>query len=186
MYGLVALFVGPRLRPYAAALASFLSVTIGLGTLIINTHWLTDVVGGWLAGALVLCTLTWVLPPAEAFVRRSFSVTRGALSVAGLASGVYFGMGWLTGWMGTFVTKDFGGWLVASLTFAALPWCTPPLEHAAARAWQRRREARHTAVPLAMHVSGMPGAAAGSDTVERRLDGASDDVLVTAPSSVAV
>jgi membrane-associated phospholipid phosphatase len=156
MYGLIAMFAAPRLRPYLATVAAFLCVTIGLGTLLINTHWLTDVVGGWLAGGLVLCSLTWLVPPAERFVRRSFSMVRGVLSVAGLASGVYFGMGWLTGWMGPWVTKDFGGWLVASLFFGALPWCTPPVERLIARWWARRREPGHTApapsgVPLALH-----------------------------------
>jgi membrane-associated phospholipid phosphatase len=142
MYGLVAMFVAPRLRPYAVALASFLCVTIGLGTLFINTHWLTDVIGGWFAGGLVLCSLTWLVPPAERVVRSCFSPIRAALSVAGACAGLYFGMGWLTDGLGPWVAKDFGGWLVAALAFSALPWCTPPFERALAAGWRRLRAGR--------------------------------------------
>jgi undecaprenyl-diphosphatase len=45
--------------------AVFLSVTLGLGTVFINTHWLSDVVGGWLAGGLVLIVLPWLMPYME-------------------------------------------------------------------------------------------------------------------------
>jgi membrane-associated phospholipid phosphatase len=150
MYGLVAMFAAPRLRPFAAALAGLLCVTIGLGTLFINTHWFTDVVGGWLAGGLVLCSLTWLVPPAERIVLSSLSWVRMTLSVAGAVLGVYFNTGWLTDGLGSFVNRDFGGWLAVTLGLSALPWCTPPLERAVQRGvravWHRVRPRPRPAV----------------------------------------
>jgi membrane-associated phospholipid phosphatase len=61
LYGLVAWLV-PRFRKTAVTLAVVISVTVGLGTIYLRTHWFSDVVGGWLAGSLVLLTLPTVLP----------------------------------------------------------------------------------------------------------------------------
>lgn len=44
-------------RRLAIALAAFGAITIGLGTIFLDTHWVTDVFGGWLAGVIVLLVL---------------------------------------------------------------------------------------------------------------------------------
>lgn len=63
LYGVAALVAPLAYRRIAAAIAVFLSVTVGLGTVALNTHWLSDVVGGWMDGAIVLL-LAWALAPA--------------------------------------------------------------------------------------------------------------------------
>lgn len=62
LYGVAALVAPLPYRKIAASLAVFLSVTVGLGTVALNTHWLSDVVGGWLNGALVLL-ISWAIAP---------------------------------------------------------------------------------------------------------------------------
>jgi membrane-associated phospholipid phosphatase len=64
LYGLVA-WIAVKYRKTLIAAAVFLSVTVGLGTVYKNTHWFSDVVGGWAAGGLVLLALPWLLPTAE-------------------------------------------------------------------------------------------------------------------------
>jgi membrane-associated phospholipid phosphatase len=64
LYGLVA-WIAVKYRKTLIAMAVFLSVTVGLGTVYKNTHWFSDVVGGWFAGGLVLLALPWVMPTAE-------------------------------------------------------------------------------------------------------------------------
>lgn len=61
LYGLIAMLVTQRRRIVAWA-AVLLSVTVGLGTVYLDTHWFSDVIGGWLAGLLVLIALPWALP----------------------------------------------------------------------------------------------------------------------------
>ena len=139
MYGLVVMFVPARFRTKAAVAATLLSIVVGVGTLYLKTHWLTDVFGGWLAGALVICSLPWLTPPAQRLVDRSFSRARATVSVAlgslnlyvTLPLGVVFG-----GW----INDVFGGWLAAGLVLAAMPWLTPPLEKRIARGWRRWRD----------------------------------------------
>jgi membrane-associated phospholipid phosphatase len=68
LYGVIAMLAvqyGLRFRRTVIAAAVFLSVTVGLSTLYLATHWLSDVVGGWLAGALVLLVLPTLMPYAE-------------------------------------------------------------------------------------------------------------------------
>jgi membrane-associated phospholipid phosphatase len=43
----------------------FVSITVGLCTVYLDTHWVSDVLGGWLAGVLVLLVLPWIMPYAE-------------------------------------------------------------------------------------------------------------------------
>lgn len=76
MYGLVAWVVAPRFRKAAIGLAVFLSVTVGLSTIYLRTHWFSDVLGGWLAGGLVLLSLPSVLPFAERVTDRVLDVLR--------------------------------------------------------------------------------------------------------------
>jgi membrane-associated phospholipid phosphatase len=64
LYGVIAMLV-VGYRRWAAAAAVALSVAIGLSTIYLDTHWLTDVLGGWLAGSLVLLVLPAVMPYAE-------------------------------------------------------------------------------------------------------------------------
>ena len=64
LYGLVA-WIAVKYRKTLIAAAVFLSVTVGLGTVYMNTHWFSDVVGGWIAGGLVLLALPWVMPTVE-------------------------------------------------------------------------------------------------------------------------
>lgn len=53
LFGVLAMLAGSHRR--AAALAAvWISLSVGLSTLYLDTHWVTDVLGGWLAGALVL------------------------------------------------------------------------------------------------------------------------------------
>ena len=64
LYGLIAM-IAINHRRAAAAAAAFLSVTVGLGTVYRDTHWFSDVLGGWVAGGLVLIVIPWVMPTAE-------------------------------------------------------------------------------------------------------------------------
>lgn len=64
LYGLLA-WITVKYRKTAIAAAVFISLTVGLSTIYLNTHWLSDVVGGWAAGGLVLLALPWLMPTAE-------------------------------------------------------------------------------------------------------------------------
>ncbi|MBX6371566.1 MAG: phosphatase PAP2 family protein [Acidothermus sp.] len=57
VFGVLALLTTARYRRVAIALAVFFATTIGLSTVFLDTHWVTDVLGGWLAGALILLIL---------------------------------------------------------------------------------------------------------------------------------
>lgn len=65
LYGLVAWLLPPRFRKAAIALAVWICVSVGLGTVYLRTHWFSDVVGGWLAGSLVLLSLPTLMPTAQ-------------------------------------------------------------------------------------------------------------------------
>jgi membrane-associated phospholipid phosphatase len=62
LYGLVAWITVRRFRKAAIIASVFIIVTVSLGTVYLNTHWFTDVIGGWLAGVLVLLALPTVVP----------------------------------------------------------------------------------------------------------------------------
>ena len=55
--GVLAMLASPRRRRLAIALATFGAGTVGLSTIFLDTHWVTDVIGGWIAGGLVLAAL---------------------------------------------------------------------------------------------------------------------------------
>lgn len=64
MFGLLA-WMAVRHRKAAVATAVFVPLSVGLCTIYLDTHWFSDVVGGWLAGALVLLVLPRLMPPVE-------------------------------------------------------------------------------------------------------------------------
>jgi membrane-associated phospholipid phosphatase len=64
LYGVLAM-VATKHRRFAIVAGSFITITVGLCTLYLNTHWFSDVLGGWLAGGLVLVSLPWLMPYAE-------------------------------------------------------------------------------------------------------------------------
>ncbi|PWS40114.1 hypothetical protein DKT74_34685, partial [Streptomyces sp. ZEA17I] len=52
----------PRARRYLSALSATVSLGVGLTTVYIGTHWLSDVLLGWAAGLLILLALPWFEP----------------------------------------------------------------------------------------------------------------------------
>ncbi|MFI2736001.1 phosphatase PAP2 family protein [Streptomyces sp. NPDC018711] len=61
----------PRARRYLSALSAVVALGVGLTTVYLGTHWLSDVLLGWAAGLLVLLALPWcepVLAVAEAWI----------------------------------------------------------------------------------------------------------------------
>ena len=56
IFGVVAM-VAVEHRKAMVALAVTVATTVGLSTIFLDTHWVTDVLGGWFAGALVLLAL---------------------------------------------------------------------------------------------------------------------------------
>jgi undecaprenyl-diphosphatase len=83
LYGLIA-WISLRHRKVAVAAAAFLSVSVGLGTVYLDTHWFSDVVGGWIAGALVLLALPTVLPTVERWVDGVIAWLRQRIRVANM------------------------------------------------------------------------------------------------------
>lgn len=64
LYGLIVI-VAVNHRKLLAWIAAGLSLAIGLGTVFLDTHWFSDVLGGWLAGVLVLIALPWAMPVSQ-------------------------------------------------------------------------------------------------------------------------
>lgn len=52
----------PRARRYLSAVSAVVSLGVGLTTVYLGTHWLSDVLLGWVAGLLILLGLPWVEP----------------------------------------------------------------------------------------------------------------------------
>ncbi len=52
----------PRARRYLSAISAVVALGVGLTTVYLGTHWLSDVVLGWAAGLLVLLALPWCEP----------------------------------------------------------------------------------------------------------------------------
>lgn len=77
LYGVMA-WLAVKYRRSAIAAAVFLAATIGLTTIYLDTHWMTDVLGGWLAGGLVLLALPTLMPYAERIV---YAALRGLTAV---------------------------------------------------------------------------------------------------------
>ncbi|MBT2443990.1 phosphatase PAP2 family protein [Streptomyces sp. ISL-36] len=53
----------PRARRYLSALSAVVALGVGLTTVYLGTHWLSDVLLGWAAGLLILLALPWCEPP---------------------------------------------------------------------------------------------------------------------------
>lgn len=64
LYGTIALLAVGH-RRLVQTMAIFVSLTVGLSTIYLDTHWLTDVIGGWLAGGIVLLAIPTIVPPVE-------------------------------------------------------------------------------------------------------------------------
>jgi membrane-associated phospholipid phosphatase len=58
-------------RRLGAVLAATVAVSVGLTTVYLGTHWLSDVVAGWCAGGLVLLALPTALPVAARLAHRA-------------------------------------------------------------------------------------------------------------------
>lgn len=52
----------PRARRWLSAVSAVTSLGVGMSTVYLGTHWLSDVLLGWAAGLLVLLALPWVEP----------------------------------------------------------------------------------------------------------------------------
>jgi len=78
LYGTIAL-VAVSWRRLLAVVTVVISLSVGLSTIYLRTHWASDIVGGWLAGGLVLVALPAVVPRVERVVGRvdPCSVARG-------------------------------------------------------------------------------------------------------------
>ncbi|MFG2313025.1 phosphatase PAP2 family protein [Streptomyces sp. NPDC048566] len=78
----------PRARRWLSALSAVTSLGVGLTTVYLGTHWLSDVLLGWAAGLLILLALPWFEPliaRAEAWIlafRDSRRSRRGGLAPA--------------------------------------------------------------------------------------------------------
>jgi membrane-associated phospholipid phosphatase len=68
IWGLMAL-LAVRHRRVWAAVAGFMAVTVGLSTIYLGTHWVSDVVAGWAAGALVLLAVPSMTPVVDQLER---------------------------------------------------------------------------------------------------------------------
>lgn len=71
LYGLMA-WISLRHRTLLIFVTFWLSVTVGVSAVMLNTHWFSDMVGGWFAGGLVLLAIPFFLPPAERLVNRIY------------------------------------------------------------------------------------------------------------------
>lgn len=52
----------PQARRWLSALSAVTSLGVGLATVYLGTHWLSDVLLGWAAGLLIMLALPWVEP----------------------------------------------------------------------------------------------------------------------------
>ncbi|MCZ9338589.1 phosphatase PAP2 family protein, partial [Streptomyces sp. TRM76130] len=52
----------PQARRWLSALSAVTSLGVGMSTVYLGTHWLSDVLLGWVAGLLILLALPWFEP----------------------------------------------------------------------------------------------------------------------------
>ncbi|WP_311036429.1 phosphatase PAP2 family protein [Streptomyces luomodiensis] len=79
VWGAVAYLAGHHRRT-GALVACLMALGVGLTTVYLGTHWVSDVLGGWAAGALVLLTLP-LLEPLIATVSASVSARAAVYSM---------------------------------------------------------------------------------------------------------
>lgn len=70
-------YLAVRRRRTGAVLAGLTAVSIGLTTVYLGTHWVSDVVAGWAAGLLVLLALPFAEPVVDAVDRWIVALYRG-------------------------------------------------------------------------------------------------------------
>lgn len=63
-WGLLAM-LARRNRPIWGAASVFVATTVGLTTIYLGTHWVSDVLAGWAAGALILLAVPALMPAAH-------------------------------------------------------------------------------------------------------------------------
>jgi membrane-associated phospholipid phosphatase len=85
IFGVLAMIAVEYRRAWIA-LAVFVSTTVGLSTIFLDTHWVTDVLGGWLAGVLVLLAL----PATYALVEQTYALVEQWTFRVSLAVTVWF------------------------------------------------------------------------------------------------
>lgn len=79
LYGVLAWAV-PQYRKALAGFTVVISICVGLGTVFMRTHWFSDVMGGWLAGAMVLLAVPSVIPFVQRFADLLEGWVRSALA----------------------------------------------------------------------------------------------------------
>ena len=77
IFGVVAM-VAVEHRKAMVALAVTVATTVGLSTIFLDTHWVTDVLGGWFAGALVLLALPTTYARLEQWASHVTRIVKGA------------------------------------------------------------------------------------------------------------
>ncbi|AEN09104.1 MULTISPECIES: phosphatase PAP2 family protein [unclassified Streptomyces] len=81
----------PRARRYLSAVSAFVSLGVGLTTVYIGTHWLSDVLLGWAAGLLIMLALPWFEPlitRAEIWILSVRASWRARRTLGGPSAGV--------------------------------------------------------------------------------------------------
>lgn len=68
IWGLMALLATQHRRVWGA-IAAMLAVTVGLSTIYLGTHWVSDVVAGWAAGGLLLLAVPLMTPVVDRLER---------------------------------------------------------------------------------------------------------------------
>ncbi|WP_346619863.1 phosphatase PAP2 family protein [Blastococcus montanus] len=86
MWGMVA-YLGARYRRAAPVLVALVALGVGATTVYLGTHWISDVLAGWIAGALVLLALPAVSSLADRVGRRRPGRARVGAGSAGPVRG---------------------------------------------------------------------------------------------------
>jgi membrane-associated phospholipid phosphatase len=73
-WGVLAYLAGARVRRLASVSAALLALAIGITTIYLGTHWVSDVLLGWAAGMLVLLALPWCEPALAAVEEYMFAI----------------------------------------------------------------------------------------------------------------